>query len=271
MQAAGEPLSRVLDVASTLDPSRFRDSSTVDRLLGPLGPLAGLILEDGLYEGEYLRQWVRGVLADLGVRTFGDLRLPEDPGSSLRAGAPLPARRHRVGPLPAAARPASRGTTPRTAGRPRRAVRRRRRPGQRGDPAVLRALPAGLVHPGRRGLLSNFPVAIFDRTDGAEPRWPTFGVRLSGEPTAPPPGGLVRGPLGVVAATVGALLAGADSRYISDACVVSRTIFADAGSVSPVDFDLTLPQRRSLVRSGQQAAATFLQRWDFEAWTSSCR
>ena len=28
------------------------------------------------------------------------------------------------------------------------------------------------------GVLSNFAIEIFDRTDGREPRWPTFGVRL---------------------------------------------------------------------------------------------
>ena len=29
------------------------------------------------------------------------------------------------------------------------------------------------------GMLSNFPVGVFDRTDGNPPRWPTFGVKLS--------------------------------------------------------------------------------------------
>ena len=28
------------------------------------------------------------------------------------------------------------------------------------------------------GMLSNFPVEVFDRTDGAEPRWPTLGVKI---------------------------------------------------------------------------------------------
>ena len=27
-------------------------------------------------------------------------------------------------------------------------------------------------------MLSNFPIDIFDRTDGRPPRWPTFGVKL---------------------------------------------------------------------------------------------
>ncbi len=28
------------------------------------------------------------------------------------------------------------------------------------------------------GVLSNFPIDIFDRTEGRRPRWPTFGVKL---------------------------------------------------------------------------------------------
>ena len=36
------------------------------------------------------------------------------------------------------------------------------------------------------GLLSNFPVELFDRPD-AQPRWPTFGIRLSARPGIPPP------------------------------------------------------------------------------------
>ena len=29
------------------------------------------------------------------------------------------------------------------------------------------------------GMLSNFPIDVFDRTDGKPPRWPTFGIKLS--------------------------------------------------------------------------------------------
>jgi NTE family protein len=85
LQAAGEPLDRAGDIARSLDYSRFRDSGRIGRLLGPLGFLAdtaSLLVESGLYEGTYLRDWVRGVLADLGVRTFGDLR-ENDAGSAL--------------------------------------------------------------------------------------------------------------------------------------------------------------------------------------------
>ena len=52
--------------------------------------------------------------------------------------------------------------------------------------------PAKLSSPGTRdiwyctdgGMLSNFPVDLFDRRDGSRPRWPTFGIKLSGRPAS---------------------------------------------------------------------------------------
>ena len=35
------------------------------------------------------------------------------------------------------------------------------------------------------GMLSNFPIEVFDRTDGKPPRWPTFGIKLSAKPRRP--------------------------------------------------------------------------------------
>ena len=32
------------------------------------------------------------------------------------------------------------------------------------------------------GLLANYPVTVFDRTDGQPPRWPTWGVKVSTSP-----------------------------------------------------------------------------------------
>ena len=37
------------------------------------------------------------------------------------------------------------------------------------------------------GMLSNFPVDTFDRTDGKPPRWPTIGIKLSAQ-QVPEPG-----------------------------------------------------------------------------------
>lgn len=85
LQRAGESPDRVREVAATMDLERLRDSGPLGRLLGPLhtvGDVASLLVRGGLYRGDYLADWLSGVLADLGVRTFGDLRR-HDPGSAL--------------------------------------------------------------------------------------------------------------------------------------------------------------------------------------------
>lgn len=58
LQHAGEPLTRLPDVAATLDLPRVTDSSRVGRALGPFHGIAdavSLLVTGGLHEGKYLR------------------------------------------------------------------------------------------------------------------------------------------------------------------------------------------------------------------------
>lgn len=111
----------------------------------------------------------------------------------------------------------------------------------------------------------------FDRRDG-EPRWPTFGVRLSARPDAtwlphPIPGG----PVGLTVAMLHTLVNFHDQMHLDDPCVLARTIFVDAGKVSAVDFDITPERRQLLFDQGAQAARAFLRRWDWPAYLRDCR
>lgn len=82
LQEAGEPLSRLDDIAATINYSKFEDSSWLGRL--PLvGGALSLLTADGIYEGDCLEKFIAGALKDLGVETFGDLRT----GDSLPAHA----------------------------------------------------------------------------------------------------------------------------------------------------------------------------------------
>ena len=78
LQAAGEPLSRLAEIMRTIDYRKFLDRSLIGRV-----PLIGgglsLLVSDGMYRGTYLEQLLAGLLGDLGVRTFGDLRTGEEP------------------------------------------------------------------------------------------------------------------------------------------------------------------------------------------------
>jgi predicted acylesterase/phospholipase RssA len=121
------------------------------------------------------------------------------------------------------------------------------------------------------GLLSNFPIGLFDRADSLEPRWPTFGVRLTTRPATPPATAPVEGPLGIGLAALDTLLTDQGSTYLEDPCTVERTVFVPTEGVSVVDFDLSREAQDRLYASGRAAAQEFLSRWDFAAHVRRCR
>jgi NTE family protein len=275
LEQAGEPLSRLEDLMRSLDFRRFPDRGLSGRLAWFLGDAVSLLVEDGLYEGDYLRKWLGGVLAGLGVRTFGDLRLPPDPGSDLPE-----SRRYR---LLVTGSDLSRqqlvrlpwdygdyGLDP-DSQRVVDAVRISASIPLFFEPVHLKAAAGRVSTLVDGGVLSNYPIALFDRQDGRPPRWPTFGVKLSARLGDRPITRPVRGPLAVGLATVETLLSASDAAYVDDPCVRRRTIFVDSSGVSPVDFDISTARRDRLYAGGRSAAESFLRTWDFPAWVHDCR
>lgn len=118
------------------------------------------------------------------------------------------------------------------------------------------------------GLLSDFPVQLFDRPDG-QPRWPTFGIRLSARPGIPPTHP-VHGPVSLGLAAIETLVSNQDNAYIDDPCTVRRTVFVAADEVSPIDFDITVQQREALYQRGLQAGQQFLQTWNYADYLAAC-
>jgi NTE family protein len=280
LQHAGGSLDDLEEIARSLDYSRFRDRSLPGRLLGPLGFLAdgvSVLVEDGAYEGHYLENWVSGVLADLGVRTFGDLRR-DDPGGdggihhrwslvvcatdvSRRRLARLPWDYDVYGLDPDEQSVAS-------------AVRASASIPYFFEPVTLRgaAVEVTLVD---GGLISNYPIDLFDREDGRAPRWPTVGVRLdallaggNGGNGSPRP---VHGPIPLGVALVQSAIEGCQAEHVLAPCNVSRSIFVDTGNIGAVDFGLSEEDEQRLLTAGQQAATAFLATWDFDRWRQECR
>jgi NTE family protein len=282
--SAGEPLGRLEEIARTLDYDRFRDRGPIGRVLGPLiGPLGFLLdgvsvlAEGGAYEGDYLHDWVAGVLGDLGVVTFGDLRA-DDPGGD--------GRTHHEYRLVVTASDVSRrrlvqlpwdypqyGLDP--DGQPvADAVRASSSIPYFFEPVQLRG-PRGTATLVDGGLVSNYPISIFDRLDELPPRWPTIGVRLDAlrtgagvpEPTVEP----VQGPVAMGAALVETAIEACQAEHVLKPCNIARSVFIETGGIGPLDFDVTEPQKRALLAGGRKAAEEFLARWDFGDWRRRCR
>jgi NTE family protein len=110
-------------------------------------------------------------------------------------------------------------------------------------------------------MLENFPVTVFDRTDGNPPRWPTFGIKLSTRPTVQtdkPIRSLIGEALGIKNTALGEW-----NRYpLEDEGVTNRTIYVDTMGVKATAFDLAPTMRNSLFVNGGAAAQDFLEKWN---------
>ena len=273
LQQAGEPLDRLGELVRTVDLRRLRDPGGLGRL--PLvGRALSLLVHDGLYQGRYLEDFLTGALGELGVTTFADLRIPDgDP-----AGDGLPAQRRsrlvvtvsdlsrqRLTRLPwdlpeygVADLPVARAV------RASAAIPLFFRP-------VRQPTPGGRATWVDGGLLSNFPVDLFDRGDGLDPRWPTFGVRLTTRPPTPPVTRELSGPVALGLAALDTLLTDQGTSYLEDRCTVERTVFVPTAGVSVVDFDLDAATTERLYDAGVTAAQGFPSTWDFPGHVGRCR
>ena len=281
LQRAGESSSRLEDIARTLDYGRLRDRGPVGRAAGPLARVVdgfSLAFDGGIFEGDYLRSWVAGSLKELGISTFGDLRLDDPDGAlpeaqsyglvvtasdvSRRRLVSLPWDYHLYGIDPDEAQVAD-------------AVRASASIPFFFEPVTLRARDergAQLVSTLVDGSVqSSFPVAMFDRADGRPPRWPTFGIRLSMRPAGRVHTHEVRGTVSLALSLVETMLEACDAQHIDDPCAQARSVFVDASGVSPVDFGITDEQQEQLLGAGREAAVDFLQHWDFDTYLAVCR
>lgn len=109
------------------------------------------------------------------------------------------------------------------------------------------------------GLLSNFPIFIFD-SDGA-PEWPSFGILLR-EPTDSTPHE-ISSIVTYMQAIFSTMLKAHDRRAISGQDYFQRLIQVPTGNVATTDFDMTSQKKEGLYHSGFVAAKDFLDDWSW--------
>lgn len=241
-----------------------------------------LLFHGGAYEGDYVHEFIREELERLGVVTFADLRRTD-------AGADRnlePFQRYK---LVVMATDVSRGRLLRL---PWDYHLIGLDPDEQLVADAVRASsaiplyfePVVVTEPGTGaetilvdgGILSNFPIEIFDRTDARPPRWPTLGVRIvpglpAGDPELFP--GVVLPPLPPVKLlerVVATAIVGNDQTYLERPCVRRRTIAVDTSAVGIVEFDASAAQRDTLVANGHAAVAAFLAGWDWDRFKVDC-
>jgi NTE family protein len=276
--AAGMSPTELEDAMREVDYPDFQDKGFLDQFWIP-GKVASLLFGQGVYEGNSLRQWVTEQLDALDVRTFADLRI-DDPGSSLP-----PEKSYRLVVM------VSDVTRARLVRLPwdyplygldpdeqlvADAVRASMSIPFFYEPVRFKGLdPEGNAETSYMvdgGMLSNFPIDVFDRTDGKAPRWPTFGIKLSSKPDAALRHKYdVHGTVSLAVAMLGTMTSFHDQIHIDDPSTIARTIFVDTFGVRATDFAIDEDMQDMLFRSGQDAVAGFLAGWDFDRYVEQYR
>jgi NTE family protein len=276
--AAGYRSAELDEIVLGLPFADFKDEGWEDRV--PLvGKTLSLVLEHGIYEGKFFREWMAEKLAARGVTKFGQIvdeeaELPENRWRLKVIASDVTCRRMLVLPQDAE----HLGIEPDEM-EIADAVRMSMSIPLFFEPVVHRNELTGedhLIVDG--GMLSNFPVWLFDCRD-RDPRWPTFGLRLVEPEARKPIGHRLRGE--EYGARRGSLLdyfkglamtmMEAHDRLYMDQATFARTIAIPTLGVGTTEFEITPERVRALHDSGHKAASQFLDRWDFATYIEEFR
>jgi NTE family protein len=268
LMAAGYTAVELKEIMQELDYNKFKDATPFDKI--PVaGPLTSLILEKGIYEGDFFEGWIRDLLKKKRIETFKDLIVEEYRDDEryrfkLRViAADVTQGRLLVLPQDIAdfgRRPEDLGVA--------EAVRMSMSIPFFYEPIALENKQTGqksYIVDG--GLLSNFPVWLFD-TEGEVPAWPTFGFKLV-EPEAGKPN-KIKGPVSLLAALFSTMMEAHDARYIKDENF-TRTVPIPTLGIGTTEFDISRERSEALYGSGREAAEKFFQSWNFDAYVADYR
>lgn len=275
MLAAGLDAAAIKTIMDDLDFSQFEDEPKAFRYTPHIGAALGLIFKEGMFIGDFLHRWISETLASHGVRTWADLK-EDDPGSALP-----PEQRYKLVVIVSDVSrglmlrlpwdyPTLLGMDPDTrpvadAVRASASIPFFFEPFRMNTDAAITGHEEIVCTDG--GMLSNYPIDIFDRDDGKPSRWPTLGVKLSartsvGASTWSPDADNFQ-----LARSLLSTMQGAHDRvYVADPSFSSRTIFVDTSGFSATDFGLSAADKTKLFTNGQTSGQRFLASWDWEKW-----
>lgn len=269
---------QVKELALGLDYRKFRDPGRIESL-PVVGPASAVLRGSGIYRGDYAHSWVRSELKNLGVNTFGDLALDDEHLA--------PERRYK---LVVTATDLTTNQLVRLPWDYRRVYGLD--PDEQSVADAVRASmsipfffqPVTLVSSTGvtstlvdGGLLSNFPIDSFDRSDGKKPRWPSFGITVF--PKVPNLNDKVNAALATLRLGAPALLVsviattlfGHDHTYLNQPWVSSRAVRVDSAGVGIVDFGISADEVEAFYVKGYAAVQDFLSSWDWNAYIDRWR
>jgi NTE family protein len=277
--AAGYTAEELKKIVFELDFLQFEDKGWEDRI--PLfGKGVSLLSDQGIYEGNRFREWIGGLLEEKHIKTFADLRTgDEDPRFAYRLqviASDVSARRLLVLPRDAAIL----GIEPDEL-EVALAVRMSMSIPIFFEPVRIENKQTNhehLIVDG--GMLSNYPLWLFDCDTSQIPDWPTFGLLLvEPEPKTPITARLpepqkgphgARGLISLLSALVHTMMEAHERMYVEKE-QFARTIPIKTLGVGTTEFNLSEERKLALYNSGRTAAEEFLATWNFDAYVEEYR
>ncbi|OPY55965.1 MAG: Patatin-like phospholipase [Pelotomaculum sp. PtaU1.Bin035] len=268
--AAGYSSTDIRVLINDLNFNMLKDKDWLNRI-PYIGPALSLWFENGLYEGNYLENWIRKKLAAKGINKFKDLVLKEyenDPkyryklvviatDVSRRKLLKLPydIKDYNINPDDLEVCKAVRMSST--------------------LPFFYEPYKVSYIDSQKQqknsyiidgGVLSNFPVWIFDSEE--VPPWPTFGFKIveSEESSTM----RLNNPFALFKAIVSTMLEAHDKIHELDKKSNLRTISIPSLGIKTIDFEMSKKLKDNLYQSGVQAAVNFFEGWDFETFKMLC-
>lgn len=229
-----------------------------------IGPAARLVLKKGLYSGEALEDWVSQQLAAKGIRTFGDLRhnqlrvIASDITQGKLLILPDDIAQYGIDPRKFSIAKAVRMSTSIPYFFDPVMIRRKLKSSAKAAPFAEQ-----FYYIVDGGLLSNYPLWVFDQETDREDIIPVIGFQLVGKSDISTH--KIKGPITMLEALFGTMLSAHDERYIEQKNRF-RTVKIPTLGVGNTQFNLSKELSMSLYDSGFQASNDYFNNWSAETY-----
>lgn len=232
-----------------------------------IGPAARLLIKKGLYSGEALEHWVSTQLAARGIRTFGDLKhnqlriIASDITQGKLLILPEDIAQYGIDPKKFSIAKAVRMSTSIPYFFDPVMIRRKIKSSEKAAPFTEQ-----FYYIVDGGLLSNYPLWVFDRDTDREEIIPVIGFQLVGKSETPTH--KIKGPITMLEALFGTMLSAHDERYIEQKNRF-RTVKIPTLGVGNTQFNLSKELSLSLYESGYQASKDYFNKWSAQTYESN--
>jgi len=236
--------------------------------LSVVGQGIRLLVKKGLYSPEPMERWLEKVLAEKGIRTFGDLpqhafrAIASDISQGKLLVLPDDIAKYGYDPDQLSVARAVRMSASIPYFFDPYIIKQKQRKKQKGKEDKRTNESLYIVD---GGILSNYPLWIFDREmKECPPRIPTIGFQLVGSKHPEPR--QINGPISMLSALFATMSAAHDERYIERHSRF-RTVKIPSHMANSTEFHISKEKLNELFRSGVRAGDEFFSKWSYSGYS----